>query len=240
MNVWEACPGNHHQILETQPWRIVEAQHLSSSRDLVDSLEEHDLLENLLETSKPSITNTGHYLIFTPFRYPPLKYGSRFGTVHEPSLWYGSWALETAFAEVSYYRLKFFEDSAAALGYIEIPMTAYQASLRTSRSIDLTAMPFNRYRDKISNPLSYEDSQILGSAMRGANTQAFIFYSARTKNEAQNIGVFTAEIFIKNKGEYIQNQQNWICLGTRNRVEFRRFDILKKERLAFGSEDFKK
>jgi hypothetical protein len=94
---------------------MVEAQHISSSRDLVESREEHDLLEELLENSKPQIVNNIHYLIFTPFRYPPLKYGSRFGSNHEPSLWYGSINLHTALAEVAFYRLKFFEDTSADL-----------------------------------------------------------------------------------------------------------------------------
>lgn len=238
MTIWEQCPGNHHCKIHAQPWRVVEAQHLSSSRDLVDTLDEHDILEALLEESKPNVDSHSHYLIFTPFRYPPLKYGSRFGTVHEPSLWYGSLLLETAFAEVSYYRLQFFADSTASLGYIEIPMTAYQAFITTFRGIDLTAPPFQIWRDTISNRSSYQESQALGTAMRKANTEAFIFSSARTKEEAQNIGVYVARIFQKNKGQYIHNQQNWSCVASRDQVELTRFDILKKERLVFSAEDF--
>lgn len=111
MNLWALCEGETHQKkITAEPWRVVEAQHISSSRDLVDTLEEHDLLEELIEESKPSIAKDKHYLIFSPFRYPPLKYGSRFGSLYEPSLWYGSLELETAFAEVAYYRLQFFRD----------------------------------------------------------------------------------------------------------------------------------
>lgn len=109
MNIWALCEGNQFiSSISVEPWRVVEDQHVLSSRDLVDSIEEHDLLEELIEESKPIIEKKKNYLIFTPFRYPPLKYGSRFGSTFEPSLWYGSLQLETAFTEVAYYRLKFF------------------------------------------------------------------------------------------------------------------------------------
>lgn len=82
MSIWNECEGiKFRKFVTLEPWRMVEAQHISSSRDLVESREEHDLLEQLLENTKPIISNTKHYLIFTPFRYPPLAYGSRFGTV---------------------------------------------------------------------------------------------------------------------------------------------------------------
>lgn len=238
MNIWEECRGNFHTNISAAAWRIVEAQHILSSRDLVDTIEEHALLEDLLEESKPLIDKNCHYLIFTPFRYPPLDYGSRFGRVYEPSLWYGSLDLTTAFAEVSYYRLQFFQDSCAHLGYVETPLTAFQAFVKTKRGIDLTEAPFQQYRDKISNKNSYEYSQPLGTAMREANTEACIFYSARTQNVAKNIAVYTSKIFIKNKGQYINNQQNWLCMTSRDQIEFTRFELLKKEQISFSIQDF--
>jgi len=42
------------------------------------------------------------YLLFPPFRYPPLKWGSRFGTEYQRGLFYGSQLLATALAEVAY------------------------------------------------------------------------------------------------------------------------------------------
>ena len=169
MSIWSECHGlKFRKVIDLNPWRMVEAQHISSSRDLVDNREEHDLLEKLLENSKPQIANNKHYLIFTPFRYPPLDYGSRFGTTFEPSLWYGSINLYTALAEVAFYRLKFFDDTSANLEYIEIQMTAFQTYIQTEKGIDLTEPPFNKYQDKISNKISYDYSQRLGTEMREA------------------------------------------------------------------------
>src|SRR3990167_6415078 len=160
MNIWKLCDGGNHIIsLHAEPWRVVEAQHILSSRDLVDSSEEHDLLETMLEASKPPINTEKHYLIFTPFRYPPLAYGSRFGYTYEPSLWYGSVTLETAFAEVAYYRHRFFKDTEAELGYIEISVTAFSADLQTNFGIDLTERPFSQYTPHISDKNSYRSEE---------------------------------------------------------------------------------
>ena len=133
MSIWTECNGiNCRQSFDWEPLRMVEAQHISSSRDLVESWEEHELLETLLEKSKPQIATNKHYLVFTPFRYPPLAYGSRFGNTLEPSIWYGSLNLETVLAEVAFYRLKFFDDTSANLEYIEIPMTLFKAYIKTT------------------------------------------------------------------------------------------------------------
>ncbi|MCC3263614.1 RES family NAD+ phosphorylase, partial [Paenibacillus polymyxa] len=74
------------------------------------------LLEELIETSKPQLppsTETLHYLLKTPFRYPPLRWGSRFGRRHEPSLFYAALRLETAMAEAAYYRFVLWEGMAS-------------------------------------------------------------------------------------------------------------------------------
>ncbi|HHF7349974.1 TPA: RES family NAD+ phosphorylase [Legionella feeleii] len=239
MSLWELCAGEKFKReIRVYPWRVVEAQHISSSRDLVDSREEHDLLEELLEESKPPIADKRHYLIFTPFRYPPLKYGSRFGRQYEPSLWYGSIDLQTAFAEVAYYRLKFFEDTEANLEYIEIPMTAFKAYIKTKKGIDLTKAPFNEYQNQISSKNSYEYSQPLGTHMREAGIEAFLFESARAKQPGINVAAYTPEIFIKEKDQYISSIQNWRCLANKNVIEFTRIEILARERWSFSKDDF--
>src|SRR3569833_2223715 len=63
-------------------WRVVEDQFRASTRKLVDTLEEHDQLEALLEKDKPPYpfdADDLHNLLKTPFRYhPPPPFGSRF------------------------------------------------------------------------------------------------------------------------------------------------------------------
>ncbi|PJD90759.1 MAG: hypothetical protein CK424_08835 [Legionella sp.] len=239
MTLWQTCEGEKHIVsLNVEPWRIVEAQHISSSRDLVDTVEEHDFLEELLENTKPTIEKNKDYLIFTPFRYPPLQYGSRFGQHYEPSLWYGSIDLETAFAEVAYYRLQFFKDTEGQLDYVEIPMTAFRTLLHTERGIDLTRSPFKSHTAKISDKLSYHYSQPLGSAMRSAQIEAFVYFSARTLKKSKNIAAYTPEVFKPKKDQYIHHQQTWTCMANKHMIEFTRLGILKKERLMFSTEHY--
>lgn len=237
MTLWDVCEGSAHiHALSIKPWRVVEAQHILSARDLVDSREEHDVLEALLEDSKPSITKDKPYLIFTPFRYPPLKYGSRFGRAYEPSLWYGSLSLKTAFTEVAYYRFQFLHDTTADLGYLDISMTAFTAFIQTQNGIDLCQPPFDNYREAISSKHDYTHSQPLGTAMRAHNVHAFLYYSARTSESKKNVAVFHPSVFRMKHNLYINDQQTWLCVASKHTIEFTRIGILGRERLLFSYE----
>ena len=91
-SVWTRCAGDSEiRLLHASPWRVVEAQHQVSTRKLVDSAEEQALLEEMIDRVKPPDLTHGrlHYLLFTPFRYPPLPHGSRFGTRRAEHAWQG-------------------------------------------------------------------------------------------------------------------------------------------------------
>ena len=62
-------------------WRLVEAQYVVSTMKLVDTLAEQEILEGLVDATKPAVPvecRSLHYLISTPFRYRPYPNGSRF------------------------------------------------------------------------------------------------------------------------------------------------------------------
>src|SRR5690348_8741721 len=72
-SIWIQCAGDSSkQRLGVSAWRVIEAQHHVSTRKLVDSAEEQELLEELIESSKPpAVAGVRlHYLPSTPFRYP--------------------------------------------------------------------------------------------------------------------------------------------------------------------------
>ena len=81
--LWRECRGEQAIApLRGKLVRLVESQEQVATLQLVDTLEEQALLEELIETSKPHLppsSETLHYLLKTPFRYPPLRWGSRFG-----------------------------------------------------------------------------------------------------------------------------------------------------------------
>ncbi|MCA9738134.1 MAG: RES domain-containing protein, partial [Gemmatimonadetes bacterium] len=53
-DIWTRCAGaTRLAALDASPWRVVEAQHLVSTRKLVDSAAEQEVLEDLLDGAKP-------------------------------------------------------------------------------------------------------------------------------------------------------------------------------------------
>ncbi|WP_373044499.1 RES family NAD+ phosphorylase [Vulgatibacter sp.] len=209
-----------------------------ATRKLVDSDEEQGLLEELLEGVKPPVpreTEGLHYLLSTPFRHPPLRHGSRFATRHEPSLWYGSEALATAFAEVAYYRLLFLEGTSAELEPIEVELSAFQARIRSERCVDLGAGPFREYQLALRSATSYAATQALGAAMRADGVEMFLFGSARSDDGGRNVALFTSRVFTRKKPTV---PQTWRCIATRAGVEIVRRDYFTQARHRFEREQF--
>ncbi len=224
--------------LAAQPWRAVEAQHHVSTRKLVDSLDDQALLESLLEESKPPApadTARLHYLLATPFRYPPLRHGSRFGTRAERGIWYGAEAQRTAFAETAYYRLLFLAGSAADLGTLELPLSVYRVPVRTERGADLAEGIAARERARIASPVDYGASQALGRRMRAVGVQAFRYPSARDPLHGACVGLFDPAAFAANRPT---TTQTWHCFASREQVEFLRRDHARASQYRFVREEF--
>ena len=237
-SIWTRCAGDSElRALRLSPWRVVESQHQVSTRKLVDSADEQALLEQLIDGAKPPDLTGGrlHYLLFTPFRYPPLPHGSRFGRRHQRGIWYGSVERRTAFAEVAYYRLLFLEGTQASLGTITTPLTAFRASLRTTHGIVLDAPPFDAFRATIASPVSYVDSQALGDAMRDAGVEAFTYPSARDVDGGSNVGAFAHSVFGRAKPTSLES---WHCAASRDRVDLTRSDYFQRETFEFPREQF--
>lgn len=238
MEIWKLCQGQQRILpLKLEAWRVVEDQTTSSTRKLVDSLEEHDILEQEIDQNKPenSLACQGFdYLLFTPFRYPPLTYGSRFGKKTEPSLWYGSADLITALAEKAYYRFVFLFGSSIQDSPDMMSKTAFSALISTNRGIDLTINPFLAYRDLISSPTQWKSSQSLGAAMRENEVHAFSYYSSRAQDlGSRNIGVFSCKGFGKRKP---LAKIHFNAFSNRSTVEF--LNKGNHDRYIFRVEDF--
>ena len=239
--IWTRCAGSSEiRALAARPFRLVEAQHLTSTRRLVNSAEEHVALEALIERAKPALPADPsfrglHFLLTTSFRYPPLAHGSRFATRFERSLWYGSDSRENAFAEAAYYRLVFLEGTAADLGPITVEISAYRVPLRTRRGVDLARAPFSGHERSISSPSRYDESQALGAAMRAAGVAAFRFRSARDPGRGTNVALFTPRAFAAKRPGGLET---WICTSSRERVEFQRKDYFARGASAFERATF--
>lgn len=227
MTIWKSTNGiNSITSTKSNTYRIVEDQSKSTTRKFVDTALEHELLEKLLDESKPSIKYYDdekdfhhlHYLLYTPFRYPPLKWGSRFGTRWERGLLYTSDNLNTAMCEKAFYKLAFLNASDGNIGGKTLPCTVFKVALNSKRFVDLCTVPFASFINQISDKQSYRFSQPLGTAMRTDNIECFQYASART-SDGNNFGVFTPKALGKNA----QLEKSFVyynCYATKEVVEF--------------------
>lgn len=223
--------------LSAAPWRVVEAQHRIATRKLVDSDYEQHVLESLLETAKPPLRDGErlHYLLATPFRYPPLPHGSRFGTRWEPGIWYGSDALPTAFAEVAYYRLLFLAGTVADLGAVETDLSAFRAQVRTRRGLDLASPFFARWHPLLASKTTYAHTQPFGAAMREAGVDAVRYLSARDDSGGTNVALLTPRAFASRKP---RNIETWRSVTTPVAVEFTKRDYFDERQLRLERAQF--
>ena len=88
--------------------RLVQQQGINSLEPLVDNLEQLARLEAMVASSKPPLPAAGpdtpsHPLLTTPFRYPPLRHGSRFGSRQYRGMFYGSRSRSGCLVEGAYY-----------------------------------------------------------------------------------------------------------------------------------------
>ena len=223
---------------EGSPWRVVEGQHVVSTRKLVDSDAEQQILEELIERGKPPVPRVEgidglHFLLFSSFRYPPLRHGSRFATRWEPSLWYGAEELRTAFAEVAFYRLVFLEGTRATLAPLMVELSAFQAKVRTRRAADLTHAADRL--DDLRSKVSYAATQALGRELRAAGCEVVRYLSARDAHGGVNVALFTPKAFAERRPRV---PQTWLCVATTAGVEVTRKDYFVRETFAFAREQF--
>ena len=223
MDIWTLCKGaDSIAPLRGELIRIVESQEQIATNRLVDSLDEQALLEQLLEQSKPR-PRIGHpplhYLLSTPFRYPPLRHGSRFGQRHEPAIFYGSTGLATALAETAYYRFVFWTGMTVPppAGVLTTEHTAFGAPYGTDVGVRLQAPPFDPFVTELTRPDSYTTTQTLGAQMRTHGVLAFEFTSARDPGRGTNVGLFSPHALLQDRPGW---QQSWLCETRAARVTF--------------------
>jgi hypothetical protein len=221
--------------LSAKPWRVVEAQNRVPTMRLVDTLAEQSMLEDLLEGSKPPLPAEAarlHYLLATPFRYAaPPPAGSRFRGIGDAGVWYGANVVETAIAEVAYWRLRFLRDSPLTPDLLPVPHTAFRASVFGS-AIVLQQAPFERQHKQWEDPVSYDATQALARVAREAGIALIRYRSVRDPEHRPAIAVLTPKAF--RKSEPLE-QHTWLIKVARTQVlaEANRGG----DRLAFAPEE---
>lgn len=222
MDLWQACGGAERiRPIGGTLRRLVESQEEVATSRLVGSLARQAVLEAMLETTKPALrpgTERRHYLLAAPFRYPPLRHGSRFGTRGEPGIFYGALAVPTVLAEAAYYRLVFWRGMASPPpAAIVTQHTLYSARYRTERGVQLQRAPCDTHRIALAHPADYTATQAIGAAMRAAGVQAFEYASARDPGGGVNVALFAPEALASRKPSALEP---WLCETSGERVRF--------------------
>lgn len=230
--------------MQGQLYRLVESQQQVATMGYVDTLQEQALLESLLDNAKPPYPqdfSDYHYLLKTPFRYPPLKWGSRFGRTHERGMFYAGLAERTTLAECAYYRFVFWHSmqpqNSAARNSIRTEHTMFSVGYKTRFGVSLHEAPFDQHRAALTHPSQYSTTQQLGSDMREAGVQAFEYTSARDPDAGHCAALFSAAAFAHSKPN---ESQQWLCELTADQVSYKHIGdtaVLHFERSLFLADD---
>ena len=216
-------------------WRAVEAQHVVSTRALVDTLEEQHLLERVLDQGKPPIPEGAtrlHYLLFTPFRYAPPPGGSRFRGPNDPGVFYAADEVRTACAELGYWRWRHLLDVPALNSMPSRPQTVFRVKIATEAA-DLRVPPFRRDRETWTQPNDYSGCQSFGVAARKAGIGAIRYESVRDPQHGGCCAVLNPHAFARPSP---QEQQTWMLSVSRDRVAWQRTHALALEEHEFPAE----
>ena len=217
--LWQAnWVDKHHGPLSMEAWRGVETQHIAATLRLVDNNAEQDLLESLLDNSKPPYppeASNLHYLLSTPFRYKPQQ-ASRFRRAHETGLWYGAASVYAVCAELAYWRLRFVQDSAGLVKTEVLTQhTLFKATVN-GIAIDLTAEPWIQAKAVWTHASDYTGSHALGALVREQDTVQWIRYeSVRAPGHLCAV-VFSPQALSMNNLR--ESEQRWFCKTTAHRV----------------------
>lgn len=193
------------------PWRGVEAQHRVATMRLVDSLEEQEILERLLEASKPpppEAARGSHYLVFTPFRYTS-PHASRFRRANAPGVWYGADDPSTVCAELAWWRWRFLRDSEGLRESCVITEHTLFQAVFAGRELDLTRPPWNALRAHWRDPSDYTACHGLADAVRAAREP---IDSIRYESARRGGGLCAAVLRPQALSVAARHaQQTWIC-----------------------------
>mgnify|MGYP001176915638 CR=1 FL=1 len=210
------------RVWQGQVWRMVESQHIAATMKLVDNRDEQDLLESLLDASKPAAPRATaglDYLLATPFRYDPQRGGSRFRAVTDAGVFYGAASVRTAGAELGYWRWKFLQDAVDLERIEPVAHTAFRAEVAT-RTVDLQQPPFDVDAAVWQHPAHYEATQRFARVAREAGIGGILYRSVRDPQPAWCLALLSPDGFAKPRPH--AERQTWYLAVSRDEVTLRR------------------
>jgi hypothetical protein len=180
---------------------VVEAQHCISTMKLADSVADQNVLESLLDETKPPVPEDCEhldFLLFTPFRYGPANtHHTRFRPAGDSQgVFYGAASPETAIAEMAFYRLLFFMESPGTpLPTNPAEYTAFAAQISATPSVDLSRPPFDANKEKWEHAQDYAHCHDFVRLARESGIQVIAYRSVRDPKHRLNYAVLSPAAF---------------------------------------------
>ena len=209
---------------------------------LVDSLAEQEILEGLVDATKPAVPpecRSLHYLLWTPFRYAPYPKGSRFRRAGlTPGAYYSAESQRTAAAETAFYRLLFFAESPDTPWPINpFECTGFSVEVLSHRSLDLMRPPLDADAPVWRDPVEYGPCQELADAARKAGAEILRYAAARDPEASGvSVAVLTCGAFVETSP---RDFETWrIGVSRSGAYALREFPVARIEfdRNAFASD----
>ena len=208
-------------VFRTPTPRRLGMKPLANAMKIVENAAEQDLLESLLEGSKPPqpVSAAGlDYLLATPFRYDPLRGGSRFRAATDPGVYYGAQSVRTACAELGYWRWKFLRDAVDLQRLEPVAHTAFRVNIST-RAVDLREPPFDADMMHWSS-VDCSATQNFARVARAAGVGGIVYPSARDPEPGWCVAVLTPQAFASRKQDPLM--QTWWLAVQQDAVVWRR------------------
>ena len=201
---------------------------------LVDTLGEQQMLERILDEAKPPVPPEGrklHWLLFTPFRYPPPPGGSRFRGPNDPGVFYGADEIRTACAELGYWRWRHLRESPAMTSMPVKPQTVFRAQIAAS-AIDLRRPPFDVAQAQWTDD-DYAACQAFARTAREGAVGTVRYASVRDPRHAGCGAVLAPGAFARTGP---LEQQTWMLSVTRERVVWQRTGVTRDQAFEFEAD----
>jgi len=210
-----------------------------STMRITETLDEQALIERLVEESKPIVPEAArglHFLLATPFRYRPSPYGSRFRRAGQrEGVFYAAEHVETAMAEVAFYRFLLRRDAPDALPPRHaIELTAFAVACATERGIDLTVPNLVADRARWTATHDYAACYALADAARAASIEIIRYESVRDRRDRANVALLVPAAFAESGPQLFES---WSMLPDAASIRLWR-EFPSNTRYEFALKDF--